>query len=60
MAERRATELFFYFASTRQGGECERTDEICFLPDLEETGDVLCKEKIVKMPESTIKNHWKL
>lgn len=52
--------MIFYFASTRQGGKCERTDENCFLPDLGETGDVLCKEKTVKMSESTIKNHWKL
>lgn len=52
--------MIFYFASTRQGGECERADEICFLPDLEHLQFLLCKEKIVKMSESTIKNHWKL
>lgn len=47
--------IIFFFASTRWGGGCERTDEICFFPDLEETGDVLRKEKIVKVSESTIK-----
>lgn len=47
MAQRTATEEIF-FTSVR-GGQCERSDESCFFPDLEETGDVLCKEINVKI-----------